>query len=130
MASDSELADCLEDMLKLPGQATVHIVVDTLNECSVTIGSQFPRDEVLEIVEGLVKLQVPHGVTGRPEADILLILKPLAFRSVSHHGEDERVHNIAEYVKSFVHNDCETKRWKASDKELIIEMLTKKADGM
>ena len=114
-------------MPKLPGQATVHIVVDTLDNCPVTNGSQFSREEVLEIVEDLVKLQVPHGVTGRPEADILLILKLLAFRSVYLHGEDGRVHDI---VKSFVQNDCETRRWKASDKEMVIKMLIKKADGM
>jgi hypothetical protein len=132
-ASDSELADCLKDMLKLPGQATAHIVIDAIDECPVTTGSQFPREEVLEIVEDLVNLQVPSlriCVTSRPEADILPILEPLALRSVSLHSEDGQVHDIAEYVKSFVHNDREMRRWKATDKQLVIEILTKKADGM
>ncbi len=132
-ASDSELADCLKDMLKLPGQATVHIVIDALDECPVTTGSQFPREEVLEIVEDLVNLQIPNlriCVTSRPEADILPVLEPLVFHSVSLHGEDGQVHDISEYVKSFVHNDREMRRWKATDKQLVIEVLTKKADGM
>ena len=132
-ASDSELADCLKDMLKLPGQATAHIVIDAIDECPGTTGSQFPREEVLEIVEDLVNLQATSlriCVTSRPEADILPILEPLALRSVSLHSEDGQVHDIAEYVKSFVHNDHEMRRWKATDKQLVIEILVKKADGM
>ncbi len=132
-ASDNELADCLNDMLKLPGQATVYIVIDALDECPIATGSQLPREEVLEIVEGLVKSEIPNlqiCVTSRPEADILSILEPLAFRSVSLHSEDGQVHDIAEYVKSFVHSDREMRRWKATDKQLVIEVLTKKADGM
>src|SRR5229473_2592157 len=54
-ASDSELADCLKDMLKLPGQATVYMVIDALDECPKATSSQFPREKVLEIVEDLVK---------------------------------------------------------------------------
>ena len=132
-ASDKELADCLKDMLKLPGQATVYIVIDALDECPVTTGSQFPRQEVLKIVEDLVDLHIPDlriCVTSRPEADILPILKPLAIHSVSLHSEDGQVRDIAEYVKSFVHNDFEMRRWKATDKQLVIETLTEKADGM
>ena len=132
-ASDGELADCLKDMLKLPGQATVYIVIDALDECPVTTGSQLPREEVLEIIEDLVNLQLPNlriCVTSRPEADILPILNPLALRSVSLHSEDGQVQDIAEYVNSFVHNDREMRRWKAADKQLVIEILTEKADGM
>jgi len=120
-------------MLKLPGQATVYIVIDALDECPIATGSQLPREEVLEIVEGLVKSEIPNlqiCVTSRPEADILSILESLAFRSVSFHSEDGQVHDIAEYVKSFVHSDREMRRWKATDKQLVIEVLTKKADGM
>jgi hypothetical protein len=132
-ASDSDLADCLKEMLKLPGQATVHIVIDALDECPVTTSSQSPREEALKIVEDLVNLQIPNlriCVTSRPEADILPVLEPLAFYSVSLHSEDGQGHDIAEYVKSFVHNDHEMRRWRATDKQLVIEMLTKKANGM
>ena len=132
-ASDGELVGCLNDMLNLPGQSTVYIVIDALDECPVITGSQFRREEVLEIIEDLVNLQLPSlriCITSRPEADILPILEPLAFRSISLHSEDGQVHDIAEYVKSFVHDDREIRRWKAADKQLVIEVLTEKADGM
>ena len=132
-ASDSELADCLKNMLKLPGQAAVHIIIDALDECPVTTGLPSPREKVLELVEELVNLHVPDlriCVTSRPEADILPVLEPLAFCSVSLHGESGQVQDIAEYVKSVVHTNREMKRWKATDKQLVIDVLIEKADGM
>jgi hypothetical protein len=131
-ASDSELVDCFKNMVKLPGQATVHIVVDALDECSVT-GLPSPREKVLQLVEELVNLHVPNlriCVTSRPEADIVSVLKPLASCSVSLHGESGQAQDIAEYVKSVVHTNREMKRWKATDKQLVIDVLIKKADGM
>src|SRR6266852_4968778 len=59
-ASDTELVDCLKDMLNLPGQATVHIVIDALDECPVTTGLVFARKKVLELVEELVNLHIPN----------------------------------------------------------------------
>jgi len=132
-ASDSELADCLNDMMKLPGQATVYIVIDALDECSVMTGLPSPREKVLEFVELLVNSHVPNlriCVTSRPEADILPVLEPLAFCSISLHGESGQVQDIAEYVKSVVHTNREMKRWKATDKQLVIGVLIEKADGM
>jgi hypothetical protein len=49
-ASDSELLKCLKDMLNLPGQPIVYIIIDALDECLMTSGSQFPREKVLEVV--------------------------------------------------------------------------------
>jgi hypothetical protein len=132
-ASDSELVSCLKDMLKLPGQATVHIVIDALDECPMTTGLPSPREKILELVEELVNLHTPNlriCVTSRPEADIASILEPLAFRSISLHGESGQVQDIAEYVKSVVHKDREMRRWKATDKQLVIDELIKKANGM
>jgi hypothetical protein len=86
-ASDGELLGCLKDMLKLPGQATVYIIIDALDECpTTTTGLPSPREKVLKLVEELVNLQIPNlriCVTSRPEADIIPVLEPLAFRSVS-----------------------------------------------
>jgi hypothetical protein len=132
-ASDSELLGCLKDMLKLPGQATVHIIIDALDECPITSDLSMPRERVLELVEELVNLQIPNlriCVTSRPEADILSVLEPLAFRSVSLHGESGQVEDIAEYIKSVIQTSRETRRWKDTDKQLVIEELVKKADGM
>jgi hypothetical protein len=132
-ASDSELESCLKAMLKLPGQATVHIIIEALDECPVTTGLPSPREKVLDLVEELVNFHVPNlriCVTSRPEADIVLVLEPLASSSVSLHGESGQVQDIAEYVKSIAHTNREMKRWKAEDRQLVIDVLIKKADGM
>ena len=132
-ASDSELAGCLKDMLKVTGQATVYIVIDALDECPITTGLPSPREEVLDLVEELVNLQIPNlriCATSRPEADIVSILDPLTFRSVSLHGESGQAQDIAEYVRSVICTDREIRRWKPSDKQLVIDELIKKADGM
>jgi hypothetical protein len=128
-ASNDELLECLKEMLKLPAHATVHIIIDGLDECPATTGLLSPREKVLELVEELVNLHVPISricVTSRPEADIVT----LAFCSVSLHGESGQVQDIAEYVKSVVHTNREMKRWKATDKQLVTDVLIKKADGM
>jgi hypothetical protein len=132
-ASNKELVACLKHMLKLPGQATVHIVVDALDECPITSDLSSPREKVLELVEELVSLQIPNlriCVTSRPEADIVPILEPIAFRSISLHGESGQVEDIAEYIRSVIHTSRETRRWKDTDKQLVIDELVKKADGM
>ena len=132
-ASDSELVGCLKDMLNLPGQATVYIIIDALDECPVTAGLPSPREKVLRLVEELVNLHVPNlRICGssRPEADIVPVLEPLSSFSVSLHGEGGQVQDIAEYVKSVVHTNREMKRWKTTDKQLVIDVLIKKADGM
>ena len=132
-ASDSELLGCLKDMLRLPGQAKVHLIIDALDECPITSDLSTPREKVLELVEDLVNLQIPNlrvCVTSRPEADVVSVLEPLAFRSVSLHGESGQVEDIAEYIKSVIHTSRETRRWKDTDKQLVIEELVKKADGM
>jgi NACHT domain len=132
-ASNRELVACLKDMLKLPGQATVHIIIDALDECPKTSDLSSPREKVLELVEELVNLQLPNlriCVTSRPEADIVPILGPLAFRSVSLHAESGQVQDIADYVWSVVHTGVEMRRWKDADKQLVIDVLTEKANGM
>jgi hypothetical protein len=131
--SDTELAECLKNVLALPGQATAYIVIDVLDECPITIGSSSPRGEVMRLVEELVKLEAPNMricVTSRPEADIEVGLRPLAFRSVSLHGEKGHVQDIEEYVKFIVSTDPNMQRWGKEDKELVIQVLTRKSGGM
>ena len=132
-ASDSELVGCLKDMLNFPGQPMVHIVIDALDECPVTAGLVFIRKKVLEFLEELVDLHNPNlriCVTSRPEADITDVLENFAFCSVSLHGESGQVQDISEYVRSFVHTSREMRRWKVTDKQVVIDELTNKADGM
>jgi hypothetical protein len=130
---DSELADCLKDMLNAPGQATVHIIIDALDECPVTTGLVFTRKRVLELVKELVNLHTPNlriCVTSRPDPDIRDVLGNLALHSVSLHGESGQVEDISEYIRSFVEGSSEMSRWNATVKQLVIDELTNKADGM
>ena len=132
-AGDGELLECLKNMLRLSGQPTVHIVIDAIDECPVMAGFPSPREEVLELVEELINLHVSNlriCVTSRPEADIASVLGRLAFRSVSLHGENGQTQDIAEYIKFQVRTDFKMRAWRTADKELVIDVLTKRASGM
>jgi hypothetical protein len=101
--SDDALAECFKNLLKLPGLAPVYLIVDALDECPNTSAVPSPRDEVLNLIEELIKSQVPNlriCVTSRPETDIKIVLKPLIFRSVSLHNERGQKRDIEDYIKS------------------------------
>ena len=132
-SSDDVLAGCLKNLLDLPGHAPVYLIVDALDECPNTLSIPSPRDEVLNLVEELIKLQIPNVricVTSRPETDIKDFLDPLALHTVSLHDESGQNRDIEEYIKLVVNTNPKNKRWKAADKQLVIDILTKKADGM
>jgi hypothetical protein len=88
---------------------------------------------VLELVNRLVDLQLPNVricATSRPEADIQTALGPLASHAVSLHGEVGQKNDIADYVKFVMNSDRKMGRWRENDKELVITVLSQKADGM
>jgi hypothetical protein len=131
--SDSALVRCLMDVLRLPGQAPVYLIVDALDECSNSSSLPSPREKVLQLVEELIDLHLPDlriCATSRPEIDIKVLLEPLSFRSVSLHDECGQMEDIERYIKSVVTKDPRNRRWKAEDKQLVIDVLTKNADGM
>ena len=131
--SDDALAECLKNLLKLPGLAPVFLIIDALDECPNTSGILSPRDEVLSLIEELVKSQISNlriCVTSRPEIDIKDALNPLISRSVSLHDESGQRKDIEDYIKSVINTNKKNTRWKAEDKQLVIDVLTKKADGM
>ena len=131
--SDDALAECLKNLLELPGLAPVYLIIDALDECPSTSAVPSPREEVLNLIEELVKSQFPNlriCVTSRPETDIKDVLDPLNFRSVSLHDESGQKQDIEDYIKSVVNTNPRNRRWKAGDKQLVIDVLTNKADGM
>jgi hypothetical protein len=131
--SDDALLRCLTEIVKLPGQAPIYLIVDALDECPNTSSLPSPREKVLKFVEELIDLQLPNlriCVTSRPETDIKALLEPLSFRSVSLHDEVGQMEDIEKYIKSAVNKDPKNRRWKAEDKQLVIDMLIKNADGM
>ena len=133
--SDDTLKECLKQMLTLPGQCPIYIVLDALDESPDCSGLPPPRSEVLQLVKELVDLRL-RGLyicaTSRPEVDIRAVLEPLAFRSVSLHDESGQKADIADYVRNIVNSSLSTamRRWRADDKNLVIETLTERADGM
>ncbi|KAI9438115.1 hypothetical protein H4582DRAFT_234842 [Lactarius indigo] len=132
---DDTLKECLKEMLRLPRRGPTFIVLDALDECPDSPGIPSPRDEVLQLVKELVDLHLPGFhicATSRPEVDIRAVLEPLAFRSISLHEENGQKSDIANYVRIIVNSSPSTamKRWRADDKNLVIETLTERADGM
>jgi hypothetical protein len=131
--SDDSIVRCLKDMMKLPGQAPIFLIVDALDECLNTSALSSPRVKVLTLLEDLIDLQLPNlriCVTSRPEADIKPILEPLTFRSVSLHDESGQMEDIKNYIKSVVNTNRNMRRWKREHKQLVIDVLTERADGM
>jgi len=130
---DAELVQCLKDLLNRPGPRPVYLVIDALDECPSTSSLSSPREKLLSFLEDLVEAQLPNlriCVTSRPEVDIKAILEPLAFRSVSLHDEEGQKKDIIKYIESIVDTNTNMQNWNLEHKQLVIDVLTKKADGM
>jgi hypothetical protein len=126
---------CLKEILTLPDQYPIYLIIDALDECSNISGIPSPRDQVLQLVKELVDLGAPNlhiCVTSRPEVDIRDVLEPLTTRRVSLHDQTGQQNDIKDYVRSVVYSNSEPimRRWRKEDKELVVETLTNLADGM
>jgi hypothetical protein len=131
--SDAALKQCLKDMLSCPGQVPIYIIIDGVDECPKLSGMLYPREEVLELVEELVGLHLPNlhiCITSRPEIDIKTIIHPLTSHSVSLHDENGHRQDIVNCVRSIIKSDPGMRRWRVEDKELVIDALSQKSDGM
>jgi hypothetical protein len=131
--SDDALIRCLKEMLTLPDQHPVYIIIDALDECPNTSGMPSPREQVLDLLNELVQLSLPNFhlcVTSRPEIDIRLVLEHLTSRRVSLHEQSGQRKDIIDYVTSVVQSDPKMRRWRDEDKNLVIETLSERADGM
>jgi len=124
---------CLKEMLSLPGQGAVYIVMDALDECPNKPGMPSPREEVLKVIEQLVGLRLPNlrlCITSRPEVDIRNALEPLTSHPVSLHEECGQRKDMIDYIKSVVYSDPRMRRWRDEEKNLVIDSLSEKVDGM
>ena len=132
---DYDLAECLKRMLKLPDERPTYLIIDALDESPNSHGIPSPREKVLQLVEeliGLCLLNLRICVTSRPEIDIRNVLEPLTSCRVSLHDQSGQKEDIADYVRSVVYSKSEQimRRWRMEDKELVIESLSERADGM
>ena len=123
----------MTDMLSLPGQGPIYMIVDALDECPNFSGTPSAREEVLDLIEELVDLKLPNVhlcVASRPEIDIRMVLEPLTSLQISLHDESGQKEDIIAYIKSVVRSDRRMRRWREEDQNLVIDALSQNADGM
>jgi len=131
--TDEALMNCFVNMLKSEGQPTIYIIIDAIDECPNSGGAVRPRGRVLQMMEKIVGLQLGNVricATSRPEADIRASLEPLASHTVSLHEQEGQTKDISDYVRFIVYSDWNMRRWRKEDKELVIDTLSQKANGM
>ena len=131
--SDETLIKCLTEMVSLPVQRSIYLIVDALDECPNDSGLPTAREEVLDLINDLVGLRLPNlriCVTSRPEIDIQTALEPLIMLRVSLHNQSGHKEDIADYVSSVVYSDKKMRRWREEDRKLVIETLSEREDGM
>jgi hypothetical protein len=129
----ASLLQCLKCMLAIAGSGTVFLVMDALDECPNDSGMPSSRERVLKTVKELVELRhlnLRLCATSRPEYDIRTTLGPLATQQVSLHDEGGQKQDINDYITSAVHSDAKMKKWRDAEKDMVVENLTAKADGM
>ena len=133
--SEAALTQCLECMIDLPEQIPIYLILDALDECPNDSGTPSAREKVLNFVRDLFGSNHPNlfvCITSRPGQDIGAALNPLISPSnlVYLHDEGGQRQDINSYVRSFVQTDASMRRWRAEDKEIVINVLSERADGM
>jgi hypothetical protein len=131
--SEGALFQCLKEMLLLPIQGSVHIIIDALDECPNNSGMPTPREKVLDLVQNLLGLQLRNVhicVTSRPEIDIQTALEPLTSLRVSLHNQSGQTKDIVDYISSVTYSDTMMRRWREEEKRLVINTLSERANGM
>jgi hypothetical protein len=78
--SEVALVKSLKQILELPGQVPIFVIMDALDECPNNTGTPSSREEVLDLVKDLVMSNHSNlfiCITSRPEPDIGNVLNPL-----------------------------------------------------
>ncbi|EMD33427.1 hypothetical protein CERSUDRAFT_142402, partial [Gelatoporia subvermispora B] len=131
--SEPELCRCLKRMLELLADHDyLYIIIDALDECPDS-SLHSKRRDVLTFIREMVEWRYQNVhicVTSRPEQDIREAVESLSHRSISLHAESGQSDEISSYVRSVIESDCAFRRWKASDRALAIQRLSKDANGM
>ena len=131
--SDAALIRCLKRLLKLPRQSPIFLIIDALDECLNTPALSSPREKVLILLKDLIDWKLPNlriCITSRPEVNIKTILDPLTFCSISLHDEHGQEEDIRNYIESTVNENIKMRHWSSKHKQLVIERLTERANGM
>jgi hypothetical protein len=121
----------MKDMLTQPGQGPIYIIVDALDECPNSSGTPSARGKVLELIKELAGLELPNVhicVASRPEIDIQRVLVSLNSLQISLHNETGQEADIIAYIKSVVNSNSGLD-WTEEDENLVINMLSRRANG-
>ena len=131
--SELDLIECLKNVLALPGHGRVYVIVDAVDESPNKPGIPSPREKVLQLLKEVIDLRHPGirvCITSRPEVDIRMVFEPLASHVVSLHDERGQRRDIINYIESVVESDANMWRWRAEDRQMVIDSLSQKANGM
>ncbi|KAI0292465.1 hypothetical protein B0F90DRAFT_1822883 [Multifurca ochricompacta] len=129
-AGDDALLECLKDMLSIPGQGPIYLILDGLDQSP---DDPSARESVLDLIQLLVQLGHPHlhiCVSSRIEADIRAVLRPLASQTICLDEQSGQAEDINNYINSFIKTNANTSQWKDEDKEFVIKKVSEEADGM
>ena len=127
------LIETLKEILRLSDVPMRCIIMDAIDECPNTSGIPTAREVVLDLLEDLVGLDLPNlliCVTSRPEIDIRTVLEPIASFHMSLHDQSGQKQDILDYIRDVVRSDRRMRRWRPEDKQMVIDALSEKADGM
>ena len=130
--SEIDMIECLKTVLKLLHHERVYIIVDAVDE-SPSAGLPSPREQVLKLITGLIDLRHPNMrfcITSRPEVDIRKVLEPLPFPSISLDDQEGQKEDIVNFIKSVVESDPKMREWRPEDRQLVIDSLSRRAEGM
>jgi hypothetical protein len=131
--SDTILVQCLKDVLSQPAQAPVYLVMDALDEFLRNSGMSSSQEQVLKLVKDLAVMsprKLHLCVTSCYVYDIKNTLEALTPLRVSLHEQIGQTRDIVNYICTVVHSDAKMQTWSAEDRRLVIETLSRRADGM
>ena len=128
------LKTCLKDMLGLsqPGQGPIYIIVDGVDECPNSLRTPSARREVLDLIKELVGLNRPSVhvcVASRLEMDIRTVLGSLEPLQISLDDEIGQKADIVAFIEYTVHSNS-MPEWTEENQSLVVNTLSKKANGM
>jgi hypothetical protein len=132
-AREVDLIRCLKSVLALPRHGRVYIIMDAVDESPNKPGIPSPREKVLQLMKELVDLRLSDiriCITSRPEVDIRSALDPIASHAVSLHDQGGQRSDIISYIESVVDSDANMREWGPEYKQLVIDSLSRNANGM
>ena len=127
------LKTCIKDMLSLPGQGPIYIIVDGVDECPNSSRMPSARREVLDLIKELVGLKclnVHVCVASRPEVDVQMVFGSLEPLQISLDNEIGQRADIIAFIRHTIQFSNSMPGWTEKDQSLVINTLFQNANGM